>query len=94
MIKNALWLFAFTLFVLFIFLPSYTKLQDLRQKNSDYAQQLESLKLRRIKLLEEKRLLEEDPAYLEKVGREKMGLIRKGEVVYKISQPGTSAEKK
>jgi cell division protein FtsB len=44
--------------------------------------------------LEEKRLLEEDPAYLEKVGREKMGLIRKGEVVYKISQPGTNAEKK
>ncbi len=94
MIKNALWLFAFTLFALFIFLPSYTKLQDLRQKNSDYAQQLESLKLRRIKLLEEKRLLEEDPAYLEKVGREKMGLIRKGEVVYKISQPGTNAEKR
>jgi cell division protein FtsB len=94
MIKNALWLFVFASFVLFVFLPSYTKLQDLRQKNNDYAQQLEALKIRKIKLLQEKKLLEEDPTYLEKVGREKMGLIRKGEVVYKISQPGTNAEKK
>jgi len=93
MIKNALWLFAFASFLLFVFLPSYTRLQDLRQKNNDYASQLESLKTRKIKLLQEKQLLETDPTYLEKVGREKMGLIRKGEVVYKISQP-TNAEKK
>ena len=93
MIKNALWLFVFASFVLFIFLPSYTKLQDLRQKNDDYASQLEALKIRKIKLLQEKKLLEEDPTYLEKVGREKMGLIRKGEVVYKISPSSTNAEK-
>ncbi len=93
MIKNALWLFAFTLFALFIFLPSYTKLQDLKQKNADYSRQIEALKIRKIKLMEEKRLLESDPTYLEKIGREKMGLIRKGEVVYKITQP-TNAEKK
>ncbi len=93
MIKNALWLFAFALFALFIFLPSYTKLQDLRQKNVEYSKQIEILKLRKIKLMEEKKLLESDPTYLEKVGREKMGLIRTGEVVYKISQP-TNAEKR
>jgi cell division protein FtsB len=28
--------------------------------------------------------LEEDPVYLEKVAREKMGLIKKGEVVYQL----------
>ncbi len=93
MIKNALWLFGFTIFALFIFLPSYTKLQDLRQKNVDYSRQIEVLKLRKIKMMEEKRRLEGDPTYLEKVGREKMGLIREGEVVYKISQP-TNAVKK
>ena len=93
MIKNALWLFFLAIFALFIFLPSYTKLQDLRQRNVDYGNQVQALKLRKIKLMEEKRLLETDPMYLEKVGREKMGLIRKGEVVYKISQP-TNAEKK
>lgn len=94
MIKNALWLFALTLFALFIFLPSYTRLQDLRQKNVDYSKQIEALKHRKIKLLEEKRLLEQDPTYLEKVGREKMGLIRKGEVVYKLTPAVSNAEKK
>ena len=93
MIKNALWLFVLTIFVLFVFLPSYTKLQDLRQKNEDYNRQIEAQKLLYTKLVEEKRRLEEDPAYLERVGREKMGLIRKGEVVYKIT-PATNAEKK
>lgn len=93
MIKNALWLFAFAIFAVVIFLPSYTKLQDLRQKNIDYSKQIEELKLRKIRLVEEMRRLERDPAYLEKVGREKMGLIRSGEVVYKISQP-TNAVKK
>lgn len=93
MIKNALWLFAFAIFAVVIFLPSYTKLQDLRQKNIDYSKQIEELKLRKIRLVEEMRRLEGDPAYLEKVGREKMGLIRSGEVVYKISQPTNTVKK-
>jgi cell division protein FtsB len=91
MIKNAIWLFVITLFVLFLFLPSYTKLQDLKQRNIDYERQVQILKERKIKLTEEKRLLEQDPVYLEKVAREKMGLIRKGEVIYKIT-PATNAE--
>ena len=94
MIKNALWLFALTIFVLFIFLPSYTKMQDLRQRNKDYTYQLQVLKERKIRLMEEKRLLENDPAYLEKVAREKMGLIRKGEVIYKITPAMTNSEKR
>ncbi len=85
MLKNAIWLFVFSIVVLFVFLPSYSELQDLRQKNADYVQQIEGLKKERLELLEEKRLLEEDPVYLEKVAREKMGLIREGEVVYKIT---------
>ena len=93
MIKNALWLFAFAIFAVVIFLPSYTKLQDLRQKNIDYSKQIEELKLRKIRLVAEMRRLERDPAYLEKVGREKMGLIRSGEVVYKISQPTNTVKK-
>ncbi len=92
MIKNALWLFALTILVLFIFLPSYTKMQDLRQKNKDYTYQLQLLKERKIRLMEEKKLLENDPMYLEKVAREKMGLIRKGEVVYRITPATVNAE--
>ena len=82
--KNALWLFIFALIVLMIFLPSYTRMQDLQQKNLDYAYQIKTLSEDNKRLREEKRRLEEDPVYLEKVGREKMGLVRDGETVYKL----------
>ena len=85
MIKSAVGLFILAIIVLVIFLPSYTKMQDLKQKNLDYKRQIEQLREKGAALREEKRLLQEDPVYLEKVAREKMGLIRQGEVVYKIT---------
>ncbi|OGX31500.1 MAG: hypothetical protein A2787_06820 [Omnitrophica WOR_2 bacterium RIFCSPHIGHO2_01_FULL_48_9] len=94
MLKNAIGLFVITLVVFIYFLPSYTKMQDLKQKNRDYGQQIMALKRQNEQLLEEKRLLETDPAYLEKVAREKMGLIREGEVVYKITPMNKEVKKK
>ncbi len=90
MIKNALWIFVFAIGMLVVFLPSYTTMQDLQQRNHEYEQQIAYLKAKQIKLIEEKRLLLEDPVYLEKVAREKMGLIKEGEVIYKIT-PAPSA---
>ena len=94
MIKSALGLFILTIIVLIIFLPSYTKMQDLKQKNLDYKRQIEQLQQKSAELREEKRLLETDPVYLEKVAREKMGLIREGEVVYKITPVTVNKEGK
>ncbi len=85
MIKNAIGLFFLTIIVLLVFLPSYTKMQDLKQRNFAYNRQIEQLKQKAVELREERRRLEDDPVYLEKVAREKMGLIREGEVVYKIT---------
>ena len=93
MIKSAIGLFILTIVVLIIFLPSYTKMQDLKQKNLDYKRQIEQLQQKSAELKEEKRLLENDPVYLEKVAREKMGLIREGEVVYKITPVTVNKEK-
>lgn len=83
MLKNAIWLFVLTVVVLAVFLPSYAKMLDLKQKDLAYAQQIADLQKRNAQLQQEKHLLETDPAYLEKVGRAKMGLIREGETVYK-----------
>ena len=91
--KNALWLFTLTVIVLIFFLPSYSRMQDLRQKNIDYARDKEALKQENARLKNEQLRLEEDPIYLEKVAREKMGLVKEGEVVYKIV-PGNQEEKK
>ncbi len=90
MIKNALKLFFFAIVVLVVFLPSYSRMQDLKQKNIDYERQIEQLESKKIQLKEEKRLLVEDPVYLEKVARERMGLIREGEVMYKITPVTTN----
>ena len=91
MIKNAVWLFSFAIIVFLLFLPSYTKMQDLRQKNAELSKELQGLKAQHIKLKSEQKLLENDPVYLEKVAREKMGLIREGEVVYRMTNPPANA---
>ncbi len=85
MIRNAIWLFILTSAVLMLFLPSYQRWQDLEQKNSGYTKQIELIKKDTALLAREKKRLEEDPVYLEKVAREKMGLAREGEVVYKLA---------
>ena len=84
MLKNAIWLFCFTIIVLALFLPSYTRLQDLKLLNDQYEDDIKRLEREQARLKEELRLLKEDPEYLEKVAREKMGLIREGEMIYKI----------
>ena len=84
MIKNALSLFIITVIIVALFLPSYSKMQDLKQKNQEFVRRIAQLEAKNKKLQEEERLLQTDPEYLEKVGREKMGLIRQGETMYKI----------
>jgi len=84
MIKNALSLFILTVIILALFLPSYSIMQDLKQKNLEYARRITALEEKNRKFEEERYLLKTDPDYVEKVGRETMGLIRPGETVYKI----------
>ena len=62
-----------------IFLPSYTKLQDLKLENSRLEKRITDLQDSVRQLTVEKERLESDIIYIEKVAREKMGLIRKGE---------------
>lgn len=83
--KNAFILFAFAFAVLLMFLPSFSKWQDAKQLDLDYQAKIKALETEHHELLEEKRLLEDDPDYLEKVAREKMGLIREGEVIYHLT---------
>jgi cell division protein FtsB len=84
MLKNALSLFILTVIILALFLPSYWTMQGLKQKNSEYEHRITALEEQNKKYEEERHLLATDPEYLEKIGRERMGLIRPGETVYKI----------
>ena len=84
MLKNALSLFILTVIILALFLPSYSTMQDLKLKNREYEQRIEALEEKNRKYEDERRMLLTNPEYLEKVGRETMGLVHSGETVYKI----------
>lgn len=79
----------FTLFAIFfvfalIYLPGFSKYQELRRKESQIIREIERLRDISLKLAEEEERLKNDPEYLEKVARENLGRVRPGEVVYKI----------
>jgi len=82
--KRIYWFFGFILVVLIIFLPRYTKLQELKDKNRELEAKINKVKLENAVLENELRRIRKDPVYQEEIIREKLGVVRKGEVVYKI----------
>ena len=85
MIKNAIGLFTICFLILLYFLPSFTQMQDLKAKNQRYLEEIKQLKQKNLDLVAEKYRLEHDPVYLEKVAREKMGLVKEGEMIYRMA---------
>lgn len=83
MLKNAIALFVVAVVLVILFLPSYSKMQDLKQRNREMGNRITELEAKNKQLEIERDRLKNDPEYLEKVAREKMGLIREGEKVYK-----------
>ena len=70
--------------ILIIFLPGYTKLQELKERNRDLEERISKIKLENSLLKNEISRLQQDPTYQEEIIREKLGVVRKGEVIYKI----------
>jgi len=70
--------------LLVVFLPGYTKVQELRDTNRDLEVKIKKLYKDNILLQEELKLIAEDPVYQEQMAREKMGLVRPGEIPIKI----------
>jgi cell division protein FtsB len=83
-LKKAFWIFGLAFFLLILFLPGYTRLQDLREKNKDLEAKLKHLNIENTLLQQELKRADGDPVYQEKVAREKMGVVRKGEIPIKI----------
>ena len=82
--KNSALFLLIVVAIIAVFLPSVGKMNEIRTKNIDYLRQINTLTTKNVELTEELRRLKEDPAYLEKVAREKMGLVKEGEVIYKL----------
>lgn len=68
-----------------LFLPGVSKLQRLQEENEQLRQRIKLLGEYNDVLREEITKMEEDPSYLEKRAREKLGIVKKGEYIYKGS---------
>lgn len=86
LIKQTSFLVFLAIFLI-IFFPGYAKMQELRQKNRELEANINKLEKENLALQREKEKLEKDPDYLERVAREKLGIVKKGEVVYKVVSP-------
>ncbi|MBF0330457.1 MAG: septum formation initiator family protein [Candidatus Omnitrophica bacterium] len=89
MIKNVIFLFVVLAAVFVVYLPSYMQMQDLWNRNQVAERRIKDLEASNVKLGEERDRLVNDPEYLEKIARERMGLIREDEVIYKVVPQGT-----
>jgi cell division protein FtsB len=70
--------------LLVLFLPGYTKLQVLRDKNRGLESEIKKLNIENALLQQELNRVVNDPQYQERIAREKMGVVRKGEIPIKI----------
>ena len=83
-LRKAFWLFGISVFLLILFFPGYTKLQQLRDKNRELEIKLKKVYVDNALLAQELERIQNDPVYQERIAREKMGVVRKGEIPIKI----------
>jgi len=83
-LRKAFWLFGFAVLLLILFLPGYTKLQESRVKNRQLEEKFRKMAIENYLLQEELKRVENDPVYQEKIARDKLGVVRKGEIPIKI----------
>ena len=70
--------------LLVIFIPGYAKIQEQRQKNKELEANVKRLQAENSAFQREKERLENDPEYLEQVGRKELGIVKKGEISYRL----------
>ena len=83
-LRKSFWLFSFAVLLLILFLPGYTKLQESRVKNRQLEEKFRKMTIENYLLQEELKRVQNDPFYQEKIARDKMGVVRKGEIPIKI----------
>jgi cell division protein FtsB len=82
--KRGFWLFGLAIFLLIIFFPGFSKLQELKDKNRGLENRIKELNIENALLQEELGRVLNDPLYQEEIARDKMGVVRKGEIPVKI----------
>jgi len=82
--KKIIKLFGVFAVLVLLFLPGYSKFQELQIRNRELSDKKTLLRVSNSRLEKELEKMRDDPDYVEKVAREKLKVTKKGEVVYKI----------
>lgn len=81
--RIAVYLIIFGTVLIAAFLPGFSRLQELNAEREQYRRRINLLEECNSALEEEVERLHTDPEYIEKKARDKLGIVRKGEVVYR-----------
>ena len=73
----------FTVILAAIFLPPFVKYQELRWRNMELENKIRTLRDEAKKLEAEKLRLQTDITYVERKARENIGVVKKGEIIFK-----------
>lgn len=77
-------IFAVVLVLCWIYLPSITRYRELKSEEDRLNQRIQEIDKQIKDLADERHLLQNDVAYLEKVIREELGFVKQGEIVYEL----------
>ncbi len=91
-----IWIAIFLLifFFTYLFFSEYLNLRKVGQSLARIEEENKRLIQENKRMEEEIKALEGDPFYIEKIAREELGMVKKGEIVYEIiSSPGPAQEK-
>jgi cell division protein FtsL len=75
---------AVVIVLIFVFFPNFSKYRKLSMECDELRDRIKKLKSDNQRLEEEKYKLEHDIEYIEKRAREKLGVVKKDEIPYKI----------
>ena len=90
--KNVIIFFAVAFVLILIFFPAFSKYQKLLSERRQLEKKVTALEEDNKRLEEEKYKLQNDLEYVEKKAREKLGVVRKGEIPYKIKEEGKDGQ--
>ena len=88
------WFLIVVLVIAIIYLPGLSKYLKLKRKDSDLGREVKRLESEIARIQKEEHLLKTDLTRLEEVVREELGLVKPGEIVYKVVEEEVPAPSK
>jgi len=83
-IPKSVWIILLIAAILFLFFPSISQFLELKHQEEGLSREIADLKVKIADLEREEHLIKNDLSYLEDVIRKELGLVKPGEIVYKV----------